>query len=65
MAESDLFQVEAERLAKLPARKRNAELDVHRRIADDNSLSQVTRDYARHVAETLELLIQENLKTRK
>jgi hypothetical protein len=65
MAEPDLFQIEAERLSKLPARQRKDALAVHRRIADENRLAQVTRDYARYVTETLELLIQEILETRK
>lgn len=55
----DLFRAEAERLAKLPARERKAELAVHWRIAEDAKLLKVTRDYARHVAETLETLIRE------
>ena len=54
MKPNDLFRVEAERLAKLSARERKEALAVHWRIADDAKLSQVTRDYARHVAETLE-----------
>lgn len=54
----DLFRHEARRLAKLPARQRKEALAVHQRIADDAQLSQVTRDYARHVAETLDSLIK-------
>lgn len=53
------YKAEAERLAKLPARERKAELAVHWRIAEDAKLSKATRDYARHVAETLETLIRE------
>jgi hypothetical protein len=56
------FRKEAERLAKLPGRERKAVLAVHWRIADDASLSQVTRDHARHVAETLERLLKPLLK---
>ncbi len=48
------FRQEAERLAKLSASERKAALDVHWRIADDATLSKITRDYARRVAETLE-----------
>jgi hypothetical protein len=54
----DLFRDEARRLAKLPACERREALAVHRRIADDTRLSQVTRDYARHVADTLETLVE-------
>ncbi|MFO0805087.1 MAG: recombinase family protein [Gemmataceae bacterium] len=46
----DLYQQEAERLVKLPARDRKAEIAVHRRIADDTRLSETTRDHARTVA---------------
>lgn len=53
----DLLQLEARRLAALPKRDREAALDVHRRIAEDARLSQVTRDHARMVADTLEKLI--------
>ena len=63
--EPDKFQIEAERLAKLPARERKAALEVHWRIANDPRLSQVTRDHARHVAETLESLVKEIRKARK
>ena len=62
---TDVLRVEAERLAKLPVRERKAELAVHQRIADDASLSQVTRDHARLVADTLEALIKELRKGRK
>ena len=55
----DLFREEARRLAKLPARQRKEALDVHRRIADDPRLSETTRAHARHVADTLEKLIEE------
>lgn len=54
----DLFQQEAERLAKLPARDRKEALAVHRRIADDPQLSEATRNHARTVADTLEKLIE-------
>ena len=47
------FRQEAKRLAQLPARERKEALAVHSRIADDASLSKVTRDYARWVAQTL------------
>jgi hypothetical protein len=63
--EPDLFRQEAHRLADLPARERKAALDVHRRIADDPRLSKPTRDYARHVADTLEALIARIRKKRK
>jgi hypothetical protein len=39
-----LYQQEAERLAGLSARDRKAALDVHRRIANDTRLSEVTRN---------------------
>jgi hypothetical protein len=55
----DLFRLEAQRLAQLPARQRKEALDVHRRIADDPRLSEATRNHARHVADTLEKLIAE------
>jgi hypothetical protein len=61
----DLFRQEARRLAELPARQRKEALAVHRRVADDTRLSQVTRDHARHVADTLEKLVKEILKRRK
>lgn len=61
----ELFQQEAERLAKLPARDREAALDVHRRIADDTRLSETTRQHARAVAETLEEMVNTILKKRK
>jgi hypothetical protein len=61
----DLFRDEAERLAKLPARDREAALDVHRRIADDTRLSETTRQHARAVAETLEARVNAILKKRK
>ena len=56
------FHQEARRLAQLPASDRQEALAVHRRIADDPRLSDATRDYARHVAETLEKLIDRFLK---
>ena len=56
--EPDLFQQEAVRLAKLPARDRKAALDVHRGIADDTRLSEATRNHARTVADTLQKLIE-------
>ena len=59
--EPDLFQHEAVRLAKLPARDRKAEIAVHRRIADDIRLSGATREHARTVADTLERLVAEIL----
>jgi hypothetical protein len=58
MRRDDLFHREAERLAKLSARDRKEALAVHWRIANGD-YSQSTRDYARHVAETLESLIKE------
>ena len=61
----DLFRDEAERLSKLPARDREAALDVHRRIADDTRLSDATRQHARAVAETLEQQVKAILKKRK
>jgi uncharacterized tellurite resistance protein B-like protein len=61
----DLFRQEADRLAKLPARQRKAELAVHWQIANNSNLSKVTRDYARRVAEVLEALVKELLKARK
>jgi len=61
----DLFDVEAERLAKLSASERKAALAVHRRIADDAKLSQATRDHARHVADTLEALVKAIRKARR
>jgi hypothetical protein len=48
------FRDEAKRLAKLAARERKEALDVHWRIADDATLSDVAREYARRVAEALE-----------
>jgi hypothetical protein len=54
MAVKNEFRDEAERLAKLSARERKEALAVHWRIAEDASLSQSTRDYARHVAESLD-----------
>jgi hypothetical protein len=59
------FRQEAERLAKLSARERMEALAVHWRIADDGRLSRATRDYARNVAETLELLTALNLPSIK
>jgi hypothetical protein len=50
----DLFQ----RLAQLPARERKEALAVHHRVSDDPRLSDVTRAHARHVADTLEKLIE-------
>jgi predicted secreted Zn-dependent protease len=47
-------RAEAARLANLPARERTEALAVHWRIANDPTLSKVTRDYARRLAETLE-----------
>lgn len=61
----ELFQQEAARLAKLPARDRKAALEVHRRIADDPRLTDVTRNHARTVAETLERLIHGIMRKRK
>jgi hypothetical protein len=49
---------EAKRLAELPARERKAALSVHWNIANNASLSETTRDYARRLAETLESLIK-------
>ncbi len=63
--EQKLFRDEAKRLAKLSARERKAELDVHRRIADDTRLSSATRDHARYVADTLERLIARFMRTKK
>jgi hypothetical protein len=60
--EQDLFRQEARRLAQLPAGERKEALAVHRRIADDPRLSEATRDHARHVADTLETLIQTILR---
>ncbi len=48
------FRDEARRLAKLSARDRKAALAVHWRIADDATLSNVTREHARRVAESLD-----------
>jgi hypothetical protein len=48
------YRQEAERLSKLPARQRKEAMAVHWRIADDTTLSAVTREYARRVAEALE-----------
>ena len=62
---SELFREEAERLAKLPARERKKALAVHWNIADDAELSQVTRDYARYAAETLDALVKQILERRK
>jgi hypothetical protein len=59
------MEVEARRLAALPAADRAAALDVHRRIADDLGLSRPTRDYARRVADTLEALVARFRKRRK
>ena len=59
------FRQEAERLAKLQARQRKAELVVHWRIANDPRYKKSTRDYARHVAETLKALIEEILPSIK
>ncbi len=56
---SPSFLSEADRLAKLSARQRKQVLAVHWRIANDERYSKATRDYARHVAETLEALIKE------
>jgi hypothetical protein len=58
------FRTEAERLAKLSARQRKEALAVHWRIADGD-YSQTIRDYARHVAETIESLIKEIRKKGK
>jgi hypothetical protein len=63
--ERELFRQEAKRLAELPARQRKEALAVHGRIADDARLSQVTRDHARYVADTLEGLVSGILKRRK
>jgi hypothetical protein len=60
-----LFRQEAERLAKLPARERKEALAVHWRIADDSRLSDVTRQYARYLAETLEALVKKILQARR
>lgn len=60
----DLFRDEAERLAKLPARDRKAEIAVHRRIAEDTRLSVATRNHARTVADTLERLVEGILTNR-
>jgi hypothetical protein len=54
MTRNDEFRKEAQRLAKLPARHRKEALAVHWRIAEDTTLSDVTREHARRVAETLE-----------
>ena len=62
--EPDVFHQEARRLAQLPACDRKEALAVHRRIANDPRLSGATRDYARHVAETLEKLIDRLLKNK-
>lgn len=59
------FRQEAERLAKLSAHERKKALAVHWHIADDGQLFQATRDYARNVAETLELLTALNLPSIK
>jgi hypothetical protein len=59
------FKQEARRLADLPAGERRAALDVHRHIAEDARLSQATRDYAQHVADTLEKLVERILNKRK
>ncbi len=59
------FRVEAERLANLSARERKAALAVHWRIADDTELSDITRNYARNLAEKLESLVKEILKEGK
>lgn len=50
----DEFRDEAERLAQLSPRDRKEALAVHWRIADDATLSDVTREHARLVAESLE-----------
>ncbi|MSR55798.1 MAG: hypothetical protein EXS09_21355 [Gemmataceae bacterium] len=65
LRQHDLFVQEAERLANVPARERKEALAVHRRIADDPTLRQGTRDYARRVADTLEKLVEEILRKRK
>jgi hypothetical protein len=61
----DAFRIEAERLANLSARHRKAALAVHLQIADNSTKSQTTRDYARHVFETLDAMVKHILKTRK
>jgi TPP-dependent pyruvate/acetoin dehydrogenase alpha subunit len=48
------YREEAERLAMLPVAKRKEAMAVHWRIAQDATLSDVTREYARRVAEALE-----------
>jgi hypothetical protein len=48
------YRKEAVRLAMLPAGERKEAMAVHRRIAEDATLSDVTREYARRVAEALE-----------
>lgn len=62
--QTDPLKQEAKRLAALSARDRKAALDVHRRIADDPKLSDVTRQHARTVLEALETLI-ERIQNRK
>lgn len=54
----DPIREEAKRLAELPARDREAALDVHRRIANDARLSDATRNHAQTVLAELENLIE-------
>ncbi len=61
----DLFRVEALRLSKLSADERKQALAVHQRIADDARFSLATRNHARHVADTLESLIQAIIEAKK
>ena len=51
---NDEFREEAKRLAQLSARERKEALAVHWRIVEDATLSDVTREHARRVAESLE-----------
>jgi hypothetical protein len=59
------FREEARRLSEMPTRQREEALDVHRRIADDASLSQATRNHARYVLDTLEKLLKPRQKKPK
>lgn len=58
------MEQEARRLAALPAAKRAAALDVHRRIAADTRLSPATRNHARRMADELEVRISALLNRR-